>query len=339
MTALAGAWTMPDAEQLLPVDAPRERWLAARRRGLGGSDASTVVGVNRWGSRYELWLDKTGRLSEKQVSARMEAGLRMEPVLRQWFTDKQGIAIRQQGLVASRQRPWQLVSLDGLTEDGGIFESKCTNWRLAEEWDDDQVADHAEVQAQHGLAVTGRTHAWVVALIDGWDFQIRRVERDDKLIEAITEMESDFWHGNVLADRQPDIEPNALDVIKARYALIEGETVAGDPTVIEPLIDAWNTARQGEKDAEAIRRVIEGQLRDEIGTAETLALLGEKRLTCKANGTFASSRFIADNPELAAELTVDKPALDVDRLKALHPDLYLAYRARVLREVTSKKAN
>ena len=126
MTAVAtrGPWAMPDAQIVLPADAPRGRWLSVRRSGLGGSDASTVVGVNRWSSRYELWLDKTGRLEEQAPNARMIAGQKLEPVLRSWFTDETGISIRRQGLVRSKARPWQMVSLDGLTEDGGIFEGK-----------------------------------------------------------------------------------------------------------------------------------------------------------------------------------------------------------------------
>lgn len=341
MTAVAtlGRWSMPDARVVLPADAPRPQWLEARRRGLGGSDASTVVGVNRWSSRYELWLDKTGRLPEREASPRMDAGVRMEPVMRAWFTDEQGIAVHRQGLVVNRERPWQMVSLDGLTEDGGIFESKCTGWRLADEWADGQVADHAEVQAQHGLAVTGRSHAWVVALIDGWDFHIRRVERDEKLIEAIVAMEREFWNEHVLAGVEPAIEPNALSAIKDRFRDVEPVTVAGNPAELEPVIDAWNAAKAAVKDAEAAKARAEGVLRDALGHAEALALLGEKRLTCKANGTFAAARFVADHPDVAAEFTVDRPALDVDRLKTDRPDLYQTYRARVLREVATKKAS
>lgn len=334
-----GPWAMPDAQLVLPADAPRGKWLAERRKGLGGSDASTVVGVNRYSSRYELWLDKTGQLREIEATDRMEAGIRMEAVMRQWFTDRTGIPVRRQGLVRSRTRPWQMVSLDGLTGDGGLFESKCTNWRLADEWADDQVADHAEVQALHGLAVTGRSHAWVVALIDGWDFQIRRVDRDEKLIAAITQMEDEFWHRNVLDDQAPDLEPNALDVLKDRYRDIELATIAGNPIEMEPAIDTWLAAKAAEKAAENHRRQTEAVLREALGPAEAMTLLGEPALTCKANGTFASSRFVADHPELAAELTVNKPALDVDRLKTEHPDIYQTYRARVLRAVTQKKAN
>lgn len=340
MTALAaGPWSMPDAEIVLPTDAPRHLWLAERRKGIGGSDASTIAGVNEYsGGLYELYLDKTGRLPERTATARMEAGTRLEPVMRQWFQDQTGIAVRRQGLTRSKANPFMQVSLDGLTIDGGVFESKATNWRLADEWDDDQVPDHAEIQVQHGMAVTGRPHAWVVVLVDGWDFQIRRVERDEKLIDLLTSMERAFWTDHVLADVEPLITAQALKVVKGRYGLVELATVPGDPVQVEPLIEQWQAGKAAIKAAEQVKDAAEANLRNLLGPAEAMALLGETRLTCKANGTFASTRFVTEHPDLAEQLTTRKPVLDVDRLKAEHPDIYETYRARVLREVKPKKA-
>lgn len=37
-------------------------WLDWWRKGIGGSDASIVCGINKYKSPVELWLDKTGQL-------------------------------------------------------------------------------------------------------------------------------------------------------------------------------------------------------------------------------------------------------------------------------------
>lgn len=303
MTTVAtrGAWVMPDAQQILPVDAPRDQWLAERRKGIGGSDASTVAGVNRYSSRYELWLDKTGRLPERETTARMEAGTRLEPVMRQWFIDRTGIAIRRQGLVASRERPWQRVSLDGLTEDGGLLESKTTSGWLSDEWGDDQTADHAEVQAQHGMSVTGRSHAWVVALIDGWDFRVRRVERDDALIATLTSMEHAFWHEHVLTDREPPIDTaTALPAVKNRYAETDDTTAAASPADWTPLRDEYRSAQDAVKEAQTRKDIAEARIRALLGEAVALSVLGEQVATCK---------------------TITSHRLDGKALRAEHPDL------------------
>lgn len=39
-----------------------EEWVEERKKGLGGSDASVVLGLNRWKSRMALFLEKTGQI-------------------------------------------------------------------------------------------------------------------------------------------------------------------------------------------------------------------------------------------------------------------------------------
>lgn len=267
----ARPWAYPDARLLLPADAPRPDWLAERRGGIGGSDASTIAGVNRWGSRYELWLDKTGRLPEQPETPAMRMGRLLEPVVAQMFTEDTGIRTRRAGLMASRTRPWQRVSLDDLTEDGGILECKTTNWRLADEWDDGQVADHAEVQVQHALAVTGRTHAWVAVLIDGRDFRFERVERNDHLIEVLTDMEDRFWRDHILADVAPAMEANALEAVKDLYAGTDLDlAVTPDAERVRAIIARRAAAKAAEKAARADADVAEAELLAEISGAQIL---------------------------------------------------------------------
>lgn len=44
-----------------------EDWLMHRKNAIGGSDAATVVGLNPYGSLYELWADKLGRIPSRKV--------------------------------------------------------------------------------------------------------------------------------------------------------------------------------------------------------------------------------------------------------------------------------
>lgn len=41
-------------------DLSREEWLEYRRKGVCGSDASVILGINKYRSVFELWEDKTG---------------------------------------------------------------------------------------------------------------------------------------------------------------------------------------------------------------------------------------------------------------------------------------
>lgn len=330
------SWACPDATLILTADAPRDAWLAERRNGIGGSDASTVAGVNAYSSRYELWLDKTGQLPEREPTDAMIMGIEMEPVIAKLFRRSTGIEIRNAGLMASKARPWQRVNVDRLTADGGLLECKKTNWKLRDQWDDDQVADHAEIQVQHGLAVTGRSHAWVAVMIDGGYPEFRRVERDEELIATLTQMEEQFWTDNVLANVAPPIDtPVALDAVKTRFPLSTAEIVAGDGAAREA-VDTWMVKKAVAKAANADEKVAEAIVRDLIGDGSGLAVHGDTLVTLKQNGVFSTSKFTEAHPAVAAACQTTKTVLDVDRIKVDYPELYTSHRARVLRPVAPK---
>lgn len=334
-------WSTPDARLVLRADASRDEWLAARRTGLGGSDASTVAGLNPYESLYSLWLDKTGRSREKSQTDAMEWGTRLEPVIRQWFTDTTGIAVRRAGLMESKAHAWQLVSLDGLTADGGIAEWKTTSWRTedAEVWRDGEVPDHAELQTQHGMAVSGRSHAHCVVLIDGRTPLHRVIERDNGLIATLTELERAFWHDNVQADVEPPVDGSSAttDALKLRYGLANKAIVSAGRE-FEQFVEQLKAAKLGVKDAEALVDEVANKMRAVFGNATDVAVMGNILATYHQNGTFSEKRFRADHPELAEEFTTLAPVFDLARLKNDKPEIYAQYRARVLRTPKPKPA-
>lgn len=333
-------WACPDAVEVTPHGTGRGAWLAARRGGIGGSDAATVAGLNPWSSRYELYLDKTGQLPERHATSAMEWGLRLEPVIADWFVEHTGRTLRPAGLLAHRDRPWQIGTVDRLVDCGGILEVKTTSWRLAHEWDDDQTPDAAELQTQHYLAVTGRSHAHVAVLVDGRDPLLREIVRDDALIETLTEIEREFWHEFVLARREPPIDGSeaTADALDRRWPADDGSTVAVDAEVLG-VLGEWETAKADLAAAEHRVRHARSRIAALVGPAETATVHGDPVLTLRANGAFSTRAFTAEHPELAEALTTERPALDLARLKAEHPDLYRHHRARVLRRVNPIGAN
>lgn len=340
-TEQVGRWRMPAAQLVLPADAPLDQWRAARRAGIGGSDASTVLGLNPYSSLLSLWLDKTGRLKDRGDTPATEWGRRLEPLIADWFADSTGIPVRRAGLVRSRTEPWQQVTVDRLTADGGIAEFKTTSWRTedADIWRDGDVPDHAEVQSQHGLAVTGRTHAHVVVLIDGRNPIHRVVERDDALIADITMLERNFWETHVLCDAEPpaDGRPATTAALKRRYPTTDPNKMVAGSDIEADLADRLLAAKQAVKDAETVHDELENQLRQAIGDAELLAVQGLERATLKQNGTFSEKRFAAEHPEMHRRFMVDQPRFHLPSFKETHPELYAKYRARVLRVPTNPK--
>ena len=63
----------------------RAEWLGERRKGIGGSDAPVIAGVNPYRSLMDLWLDKTGEYSEDIDNEAMYWGRTLEDVVAREF--------------------------------------------------------------------------------------------------------------------------------------------------------------------------------------------------------------------------------------------------------------
>lgn len=143
----------------------REQWLKKRVVGIGGSDASTLVGLNPYKSNLDLWLEKKGKkVNDFKGNELTEYGNNAEPILRALYKLKSKYDVQYQGnvILQSNDVEWLLYSPDGLlhneeTKENGILEIKTTliqNISMLEQWKN-QVPMHYYIQVLHGLLVTG----------------------------------------------------------------------------------------------------------------------------------------------------------------------------------------
>ncbi len=109
-----------------------EDWLAWRRKGIGGSDASVVCGVNKYKSPMELFMEKTWQQAISETGEAAYWGHQLEPVVQAEFTKRTGIAVISPGkILQSREYPFMLANLDGVCRhpDYGtcVFEAKTAS--------------------------------------------------------------------------------------------------------------------------------------------------------------------------------------------------------------------
>lgn len=278
--AMHGAFDCPDSEAVLPADPSRSEWLAARLNGLGGSEISAILNLSRWATPRDVYLDKIGAAPETEVTWAMIKGSTLEPALINWFVAKTGIPAKPIGLQRNKTRPWMLGSVDALSGDGGIIECKTANWHMRDEWDDEQVSDHAELQSQWYMAVTGRTHAWVVAAVSDDDPVIRRVERDDKLIGDLITAAGRFWHDYVLTATEPPATGVDLPKLRKAYSRVNRKVVEGDDKQ-DQLIRQRQDACRWVKHYESVQADAEAKLLDHFKDADHLVINGEVAATWK----------------------------------------------------------
>lgn len=208
---------------------PYADWLEWRKKGIGGSDASVVCGINKYRSPIELWMDKTGQLPCDEAGEAAYWGTQLESLVRAEFTKRTGIeVIHASELLQSEEYPFMLANLDGICKHPSlgicVFESKTASAYKSGEWDD-AIPDAYQLQIQHYMAVTGYKGAYIAVLIGGNTFKWKFIERDEELISMLIELESDFWDhvqsavpppldgseasADFLAERFPDSVPKS----------------------------------------------------------------------------------------------------------------------------------
>ena len=176
---------------------PYNEWLEFRRKGIGGSDASVICGINNYKSAIELWGEKTGQLPHQEAGEAAYWGTRLEDLVREEFTLRTGIevtAVNQ--ILQSEEYPFMLANLDGECVHPiygkVVFEAKTASAYLLKDWDD-SIPDSYMLQVQHYMCVTGYKGAFIAVLIGGNTFKWKFIERDEEIIAMLIQLESEFW--------------------------------------------------------------------------------------------------------------------------------------------------
>jgi putative phage-type endonuclease len=180
----------------------RNEWLAYRKRGIGASDAPTIMGVSPWSTPYALWCEKTS--TEPPVDNGNWATARgntLEPIARARYELESGLEFPAT-LAVHKDVPYFMASLDGYNaEHNLILEIKCPG-----------AADHATAvsgavpekyfpQLQHQLMVTGAKACHYVSY-DGYEsLAVVVVAPDYNYIEILMREEHAFW--KLVTDKIP----------------------------------------------------------------------------------------------------------------------------------------
>lgn len=227
----------------------RERWLECRMHGpkgdieytLGGSDISTIFGLNPWMTPLELWNIKKGLMKppDPPNPEQLEMGHFLEPIAAHFYGRRTGnTVIEDTNMYQHASVPYALADLDFRFEEPGkhkgVLECKSTTYRKAESWADDAVPIYYEFQGRWYMAVIDEEVCDYAAL---WgnnpenDLATPRIYRDPMKEEAIFERAEEF-----IRSLRMNNPPSMADVANPELALkalarVYGQSKRGLPTL------------------------------------------------------------------------------------------------------------
>lgn len=294
----------------------RTEWLKERTHGIGGSDSGIVLGLNKYKTPFELWLEKTGRVLPQEIdNEAIYWGNQMEDVVAREFMKRTGKKVHNDNHM------WKHPEYDFIFGDvdrliyreSALLECKTASAHLAKLWQGDEVPDTYLTQVQHYLGVTGLDHAYIAVLIGGNRFVWKEIQHDEELIGMIFKAESKFWNDYVIPDVAPPLDGTsaAEKYLKEKYDRAEKDkevTLSGDSkdllTEYLQLKDSLKPLTDRQKE---IENLIKAQLKDaEKGVA----------------GDFIAKWF-----------NITSRRIDSEELKKSYPDVY----QQVLKESTYRR--
>ena len=190
------------------LDITHDEWLAFRRTGIGGSDASTIVGLNPYSSLYYLYNDKLGLLAPKDDTESMRQGRDFEQYVADRWMEATGKKCQRNNFMwRSIEHPFMLADIDReiVGENAGL-ECKTTSVYNRHDFEGGEIPLTYYVQCQHYMAVMGFDRMYLAVLVLTKGFYTYVIERDETEISALVEAERAFWEDHLVPQIPPDLD-------------------------------------------------------------------------------------------------------------------------------------
>ncbi len=250
-----------------------------RRRGIGGTDISRIMGVNPWGGPLDVYLDKLGLRDPIAPTEVMEWGVALEPAILARYASIVNCPVERPAPCSLHDSdyPFLIGSPDGL-QVGNPIGVEVKTASSEEGWGEegtDRIPTHYLLQCQWYLMLS-RYRRWDVAvLFRGSKFRLYSVFPDSDLQDQMQTAAVEFWMRNVVPQIPPKMDGSrgAKEYLARKYPVHTGDILAADAEA-ETLALMLRESRRRLADQEQIVQKIENLFKARIGENAGIRGLG-----------------------------------------------------------------
>ena len=208
----------------------------ARSKGIGGSDVPIILGAVTYKTPVQLWLEKRGVEEPDDISDKINIrmGHKLEPVVVELFEEETNLKCRKQNLTRQhKEHPFMVGNVDrDIVGERAGFEAKAFSPWTRDQWGESGTGDvpiAVTAQCAHYMEIYGYD-AWYVGVLLGiHDFRWFKLERDQRTINRLIDIESHFWAcvtENLMpriltGDDVAKLYPHGAGVIRCSNVLLE----------------------------------------------------------------------------------------------------------------------
>jgi putative phage-type endonuclease len=295
-----------------------------RRNYLGGSDIGAILGLSKYRSALDVWLEKTGQSELTRTSLPLRFGSFAESFIAQEYTSATGFElIHDERPITHPQYDFLVGHVDRfvfesplekekvLLEESSqcaashLLECKTANPFLQDDWGEpgsDQVPLPYLVQCIWYLMITGLKRCDLAVLFGNADFRIYQIHQDTELATMILDRAITFWEKHIKGNQAPPTqsEKDCLSLFNKGTALKSIEAVSSTYELSLHLQLLTERIETQEKEVSSIRQHLMNEMQD----AELLTYQGKTLATWKTpkqSYRLDSKRLEQDHPELALQ--------------------------------------
>ena len=287
-----------------------------RSKYIGGSDIGAILGLSRYRSPLQAWLEKTGKETSQADSLPLRFGSFAEEFVANEYCRSTGLELlHDESAFIHPEHSMFCAHIDRLVMGDGlnspptkILECKTANPYSQGDWGEvgsDEVPLPYLCQVAWYQAITGIEQADLAVLFGNADFRIYEIARDKELEQMIIQKALHFWNAYVLKD----IPPPAQSEADCHTLFSKGDpnrTVEARAETLE-LTKRLEILNREIDSREAEISLIKQNIMSEIGEAETLTYQGKVLATWKApklSFRIDSKRLEAEHPELTSHYKI-----------------------------------
>jgi putative phage-type endonuclease len=185
-----------------------ERILEERKTGIGGSDVAAILGLSRYATPVDVWLEKIGRGEPKEETEAMHFGNALEAVIADKYARRNSVKLMEPSeMFRHPEHPFLTANPDRLIyHEHAVLECKNASSFKSSEWGPegtDEIPVEYLLQSAHYRFVMNLDYVAIAVLLGGNTYrQYRYVENKD-LEERMVGKLIQFWKENVEPKREP----------------------------------------------------------------------------------------------------------------------------------------
>jgi len=298
----------------------REQWKQDRKKGIGGSDISAILGLNPYKTAYDVWLDKTGRDIEEPDNENIVAGHILEDAVAKMAEHKYNISVMDESsgdeLYIHPDHEIIRGTPDRFYTDhskphgfGGIMEIKTTQKKIQSAEDIPKmwitqlvyylglIKAHSKTEEEL-YGCIGYIHSGRFLAFNAEFYEYN--EKMQNLFDYMVEQALDFWEKYVVTDTPPPVQTSE-DIVR-----LFGEPEKKMKEATDELLSDYSELKELKQQKKQLEEKI-SEYEESIkmfigGEHEGVVLNGEKIATWS--------------------FTKPRESFDKKSLKTEHPDIY-----------------